>query len=208
MSIPKHWTPVYLRNRLRELIFQKTHPDAPWLTPASVRLLEELLRGEHRGLEFGSGRSTAWLAGRCASLLSVEDNREWYDRVQATLQARNITNADCHLLGSGTPPAPAEAYLSLVRDLPDDGFDFILVDSEYHRDLLVNAVLPKLKSGGFLVVDNVNWFLPSASVSPHSRKKEEGAAGALWRQFEEATRHWSRTWTSSGVTDTAFFFKP
>lgn len=195
-------------NRLREWIFQKWNPHAPWLTPAAVRLLEKLLNSEDRGLEFGSGRSTTWLAARCASLVSVEDNPAWYEQVRGQLTARSLSHIDYRFVPGDDKNELADKYRALAEDLPDSGFDFILVDSEHHRDVLVNLVLPKLKPGGFLVVDNVNWFLPSDSHSPNSRRQNDNAANELWEQFAKTVQYWRRTWTSSGVTDTAFFYKP
>ena len=77
-----------------------------------------------------------------------------------------------------------------------------------YRSACANAVLSKIRPGGVLVVDNVNWFLPSTTVAPGSRSLDEGAASELWREFEIAVSGWRRIWTSSGVTDTAFFLKP
>lgn len=205
--IPRHWTVRYICDRLREWIFQKRNPDAPWLTPAAVQLLRILLAPEHRGLEFGSGRSTSWLAARCGSLISVEDNPVWYEQVQRRLSEQGLHNVD-YRFAAGAGEQLAENYRTLLQGLPDHHFDFVLVDSEYHRDVLVNLVVPKLKPGGFLVVDNINWFLPSGSRSPHSRTEADGPAGSLWSAFARSVQDWRCTWTSSGVTDTAFFFKP
>lgn len=206
--IPRHWTLRYIGNRLREWIFQKKNPGAPWLTPAAVRELEKLLRSEYHGLEFGSGRSTTWLAARCAALVSVEDNQAWHAQVRRQLTEQNLHHVDYRYIPCDDKDKLAVKYKELVQDLPDNGFDFILIDSEHHRDILVNLVVPKLKPGGFLVVDNVNWFLPSDSYSPNSRKQKDGPANELWKQFAGTVQDWHRTWTSSGVTDTAFFFRP
>jgi len=36
------------------------------------------------------------------------------------------------------------------------------------RDLCVYNVLPKLKKKSFLIIDNINWYIPFISKSPHT----------------------------------------
>jgi hypothetical protein len=64
----RHWTRRYVRDRARQALYQRTHPDAPWLTPEAIRLVDSMVRPA----EFGSGRSTLWLVRQCAHLISVE----------------------------------------------------------------------------------------------------------------------------------------
>ena len=61
-----HWTPRYLVNRTRQMLYERSHHDDPWLTPAAIRLLTGLLCPADLGAEFGSGRSTLWFAARGA----------------------------------------------------------------------------------------------------------------------------------------------
>ena len=106
-------------------------------------------------------------------------------------------------------PEPAGAdsqYVKVLDEFDDNSIDIILVDGEYRGHCALRA-LKKLRNGGILVVDNVNWFLPSTSKSPNARNLEQGPRDMAWRDFEERTKDWRRLWTSSGVTDTAFFFK-
>ncbi|WP_261556537.1 hypothetical protein [Frankia tisae] len=59
-----------------------------------------------------------------------------------------------------------------------------------------------------LIVDNANWFLPSRSRSPNSRRAAEGAAGQVWTAVLKAIQDWRSIWTSNGVWDTTIFFTP
>jgi len=45
------------------MAYEKTHPDAPWLTAHAIAFLVDWLRPEDTGVEWGSGRSTLWLRG-------------------------------------------------------------------------------------------------------------------------------------------------
>jgi predicted O-methyltransferase YrrM len=203
-----HWTPRYLFDRAANLLYQKLHPTYPWLTPAAIRLLAGSLDFHSWGLEFGSGRSTVWLARRVKRLFSVEHNPEWHEKVKKNLEFYAIGNVDYHLAprepegSTGTP-----AYVRLAGELPDRELDFVLVDGIY-RDQCVLACLPKLRSGGLLVIDNVNRYLPSRTRAPHSRTPADGPDGPGWGQVAEQLKDWRLFWTSNGVFDTAIYFKP
>ena len=51
------------------------------------------------------------------------------------------------------------AYARTALGFPDASLDFALVDGHY-RDYSAKFILPKIKPGGMLIIDNVNWYLP------------------------------------------------
>ena len=77
-----------------------------------------------------------------------------------------------------------------------------------YRDFSAKFILPKIKPGGMLIIDNVNWFLPSQSRSPNSRTHQLGPDGDIWREVASELKGWRTIWTTSGIWDTAIFFKP
>jgi len=80
----RFWTPKYVRDRLTLDYYQRRNPDKPCDAqrhPAA----RGLLRPSDRMLEWGSGRSTAWLSARVQSIQSIEHDREWYERVRTQL---------------------------------------------------------------------------------------------------------------------------
>jgi predicted O-methyltransferase YrrM len=203
-----HWTPRYIRARAREILYQRLHPDAPWLTPEAVRLLDSMLRPSDIGAEFGSGRSTSWLARRCAHLTSVEHDEAWYATVSAALAADGIARVDYQYHPSDKPDAPGDrsAYVRVAQCLNDESIDFALVDGLY-RDYVTLFLLPKIKPGGMLIIDDAHRYLPSQSMSPLSLRPPAAPANAGWRQVAATLAGWRRIWTSNGVSDTAIFVK-
>ncbi len=198
-----HRTPRYILARLRELVFQKLNPEAPWIGPEAVCTLVRLLTPEMHGLECGSGRSTAWVAQRVTVLESWEESAEWMAKTSALLSAKGLQN----VVLKSVFPTPA-SYQKLLQEIGEEILHFALVDSENCRDFLCVELIPKIRKGGFLMLDNANWFLPSSSRAPHSRSYKAGPANELWKRFLEETADWKCLWTSSGVTDTAFFVRP
>jgi predicted O-methyltransferase YrrM len=202
-----HLTPRYIVNRLKWGIYQRRNAEKPWLTPAANQMLSTLLRPDDIGLEWGSGRSTCWLARHLGQLTSVEDHKEWHAKVSNQIQSLGLKNVQYQLAAH---PAPGEEergeYVRVCDRFADASLTFALVDGQA-REYCANAVLPKLAPGGVLVIDNINWFLDHPTHSPASRAGK-GPLNDTWAKFQRATADWRMIWTTSGVTDTALWFKP
>jgi hypothetical protein len=208
--------PRYVADRVRLAVHQRMHPDAPWLTAEATAMLTQWLGPQHVGIEWGSGRSTLWFAERVGHLLSVEHHAGWHQAVSLQLAERGITNVDYRLC----PCEPervetpdwiiamfASEYVRAVDTFERRSLDFALVDGMY-RSACALAVIPKLKPGALLIVDNVNWFLPSNSRAPSSRGVGDSPLSPTWEEFAAAVRHWDLQWTQNGVADTAIWRVP
>ena len=157
--------PHLLLARLRYWWWEKRNPDKPWLTPGAVDYLQKTLTREMTGLEFGSGRSTAWYASKLGRLISVEHHAGWYAQVKEELARQNVTNVDYrnvplnHPENAGEKPIydPAPDYVALAAEFPDQSLDFVVVDGHY-RSHCIAAVVTKLKPGGLLLVDDANMW--------------------------------------------------
>lgn len=159
--------PFYLAGRLQNWLYEKRHPDHPWLAPDAIAWLEKNLRPDMRGWEWGSGRSTLWFARRLQHLTSIESDAAWFAQVTRMVREAGLTNTDLRHL----PLDHAEAdtyrneYAPLPRNPaailadPDASLDFIVVDGWY-RPVCARSVLPKLKPGGLLLIDNTDWKHP------------------------------------------------
>jgi hypothetical protein len=208
--------PRYVADRVRLAVHQRMHPDAPWLTAEATRMLDDWLELQHVGIEWGSGRSTRWFAQRVKRLLSVEHHAGWHAAVSEQLAADGITNVDYRLLPCDPERVETPAwiaamfaseYVRAVDVFSPRSIDFALVDGMY-RSACALAAIPKLRSGGLLIVDNVNWFLPSPSRAPTSRGATDSPLSPTWTEFADAVSGWERTWTENGVADTAIWTVP
>jgi predicted O-methyltransferase YrrM len=120
----------------------------PWLTFGAILILERLLRHPFDVLELGSGGSTVFFAHRARSIVSLEHDPGWYKRVKKRLNgATNVTQV-CK---------PFPELLEYIQSLPDESFGMVLSDlGSSYKDRLesTNACVPKLKKGGWLIIDN------------------------------------------------------
>ncbi len=193
-------SPRYLANKAAQVAYELRHPDHPWFTREAIRRFEAWLRPGYRGLEWGSGRSTLWLARRSASLVSVEHHPAWHARVSAQLAAAGLTNVDHRLVAE-------EAYAAVIDAFPDRHFDYVIVDGLFRDETLLRSI-PKLRPHGWFVFDNANWYLRSDSRTPHSLRREGPPAPGRFDEVERAVAGWAATWTSNGVNDTLLLEKP
>lgn len=191
------------------MAYQRLYPDDPWLTGKAIAILKSTLKKTDIGLEFGSGRSTLWFAKRVKRLTSVEHNEDWYKNVLEKLKEDGLLSVVDYRFFKGEENAwdKNPEYVNVIDRFKDGSFDFALVDGAY-RDRCAMKVLKKIKPGGLLIIDNVNWFLPSKSYAPDSRTIDQGPAGKTWVEVHRAVSKWRTVWTSNGVWDTALFFKP
>jgi hypothetical protein len=161
------------------------------------------------GVEFGSGRSTLWFAKRIQSLTSVEHDEKWFAKVSVMLNDASLNNVIYRHepKEKNDKEGDHSRYVKALDRIETESVDFVLVDGIY-RDFCAKKAIRTIKTGGILIIDNVNWYLPSKSFSPNSRTYEQGPKGSIWKEVNEIVSNWRYIWTSSGVTDTAFFFKP
>ena len=203
-----HWTPRYVVNRVAWFVYERRNMDKPWLTPRAVELLSELILPTDTGIEWGSGRSTAWFAKRLKHLTSIEDNREWYDIVSKRLAEQKLSNVTYHFA-----PTPAEddsarnsEYVKHCSSFADKSLGFALVDG-MAREYCAEAAIPKIAPGGLLVIDNANWFFDHPTHSPSSRVGN-GPKNQPWAEVWKTLSRWRMIWTTQGVSDTGIWIRP
>jgi len=114
-------------------------PNSPWWNAAVIPIVEALLKPHFVCFEWGSGRSTPWIAERVAHLTTVEHNDKWFRRIPKR------ENIEAHFLSLDGVYAEA---------IDDKGmFDFIVVDGR-KRVRCIQHAIPHVKIGGYLILDD------------------------------------------------------
>ena len=198
----RHWTFRYVKNRVIQILHEKTHPNDPWLTRQSVHILADLLQDTDTGLEFGSGRSTIWFAQRTSRVISIEHDFKWYQSVGQKIQDLNLESKIDYRYCDNIVD-----YVGQIDSLEDNSIDYCLIDGKA-RDECTLKVLPKLKHEGILIIDNINLYLPNASRSPNSIRRFDNTNDSDWASVQVQIDSWEMVWTTNGVSDTALWIKP
>lgn len=140
------FNPIWMARRIAYKLYERRHPDEPWLSQDAVGHLRKALSTDWVGLEWGSGRSTQWFAPRLRHLTSVENNAEWFAEVRR--QTATLANVDLIL---------ADDLEQFVAAADRGPFDFILVDGHWRREC-ARAAVGALNPSGLLVIDNTDWL--------------------------------------------------
>jgi hypothetical protein len=159
----KHPSDLILR-RIGE-IHSRIYPDQPWISHHAIAFLKEKLNKNMIGLEWGSGRNTAWCANRIKFLTGVEHNPQWYEIVKKKLQNQNVSNIDYQFIALDHPETDptfrnypqTPDYVAVAEAKSDESLDFVVIDGHY-RLSCVKVVLNKIKPNGYLLIDNSNWM--------------------------------------------------
>ena len=128
----------------------------PVLTTSAAILLKEIARRKSV-FEFGSGGSTLWFAGFVRKLVSIEDDKAWYDAVKTALEAQECTKVDLRF-------APTKILPDAITNegLYDVVFVDCLTQNERRRSVILGA--KHVKPGGWLVADDYGFPLTHKAV--------------------------------------------
>lgn len=203
----------YVVARLRQSQFQKNFSDTPWLTESAVLLLETWLTPHDVGIEWGSGRSTCWLASRVAKLVSVENHAGWYADVDKALidsglrEKVDYRHVDVKEAKENSPKQ--HPYAAIATEFDDNSLNFALVDGKQRLEC-VEVVMPKIKPGGLLILDNAERYIPNLVLGHHTThvNQRKECPNERWQQIVKNLEEWRSIITTNHIWDTRFWVKP
>jgi hypothetical protein len=133
--------------------------DAPWWPYPAIERIREILGPSSVVLEYGIGGSTLWMARRVARIYGIEGSPYWLERVKALGAKRGLTNMSLMLRDSSRYPERGERSeefneeFASLDGIDETEFDFVVVDGAA-RWRCIEKALPRLKSGGYLYLDD------------------------------------------------------
>jgi len=125
------------------------HNPIPWVTYSFIDFIKERLKKKHSVFEFGSGNSTYFYAKYAGSVVSVEHDKAWYDKLLST----KPINADlifCELSRDGE-------YCRTPVKLKGK-YDIIIVDGRDRVNCCKQAVKSVSRSGVIVLDDSERDF--------------------------------------------------
>lgn len=147
----------------------------PWITFEAARFLSRVLAPHMRVLEWGTGGSTVFFARRVAEVESVEHEKAWLEKVDATLKSRGLRNVRLNFrppvavapdavrrkdrpedYASGTRQYPNHDfrdYAAFADTLPSECFDLVVIDGRARPSCFVHGY-SKVRPGGYLMLDD------------------------------------------------------
>lgn len=153
----------------------------PWITYPALSVLNHIVRPHHRIFEYGCGHSSLWWAARAGTVISVDHDAAWVERIAPPRAPKNLT-ITLKRAGESTPPsALIDAFFAGSPNLPlrdaeldvyhglacreftayaaeiekHEPFDIVVVDS-MARSLCAWMAGHFVKAGGLIVFDNTD----------------------------------------------------
>jgi len=145
----------------------------PWITFKAIEWLDNYLTKEMCVFEYGSGSSTVYFSDTTASVVSVEHNIDWFYKTKDLVQDRDNVNLFFHVPYNSTFRSETSVYtedsftstspefkgysfynyVNAINDYKDQSFDLVVIDGRA-RASCIKVSLPKIKPGGYLLLDN------------------------------------------------------
>jgi hypothetical protein len=166
--LPRAWKPSF--DAAAALLFDQGHLESgrtgactdaagapiPWYTYPAIEYLRQLDFRDADVFEYGSGHSTLWWAARARRVVSVEDDRAWYQQLSRRLPAH------CELM------LETDLY-EYPRAIERHGarYDVVIVDGASRGNTRLKCArraVTALREGGLIVLDNADWLPESARV--------------------------------------------
>lgn len=189
----------------------------PWLTYDAIGVLESNLTKASTVFEFGAGGSTLYFLDRVAKVYSVEHNPEWIGLLKKVVSAEEVgrwypflcepssiqgessftrANPEGYLSDDESYSSKSfREYASVIDRAGVSAFDVVLVDGRARPSCIMHS-LDKVKSGGLLVVDNVErrYYLQDTAslISERYEPVLQGAGATAYISNFTKTAIWRR----------------
>ena len=129
----------------------------PWMTYNAIFFLNNILKGNEIVFETGCGGSTIFYLERVQSLLSIEHESSWSEKLKRDKRISKYSkkwecaHRNLHLdKYNNVDDSP---YLERLRELPDNSFKLGSIDGRLRSQSLIISA-NKIMSGGHLLLDN------------------------------------------------------
>lgn len=120
------------------------------------------LKSDMRVLEFGSGSSTASISERVKEVVSIEHNKQWYEKVKETIGK----NVNLVYVAQNREPLPSyddgtyedfkDYILSPLKIAAKEKFDLVFVDGRARVECCRYAANYYLKEDGVIILHDYN----------------------------------------------------
>lgn len=130
----------------RKLPFDRNLNPLPWYTYPGIEYLQQFDFTGCTVFEYGSGNSSRFWSNLARSVVSIESDPDWY---QTGLQ---------YLSPNRTLLLKTEKdeYVNAIHH-GDVQYEIIVIDGEYRFNCAIEA-MTRVKKGGFILLDNSDWF--------------------------------------------------
>ena len=171
----------------------------PWIHENVTKMLRDNVTKNTKVLEFGSGYSTIFFQNLTDNLISIEHNKDWYDKILPLIN--NKTKYILKDINYKSEPRVDNRFYNcdtleelVGESIEDEYFDIILIDG-INRVNCAFGSHKKLKRGGILILDDSNRIKNPASDGSYD-------------PILDITKGWIYVKNNSNSRNTDYWIKP
>lgn len=134
----------------------QNNSEIPWYTYPAYEFLKSLDIKDRKVLEFGSGNSSIFWSKKAKSVVSVEHDKAWHDKISKELR-ENQKLILCESLENYEKP----------KQLLDEKFEIIIIDAIKRYECAANVkkyLNINYDKGCMVILDNSDWYKNTAKL--------------------------------------------
>jgi len=125
----------------------------PWYTYPAIDFLAQRDFHSCHILEFGGGQSTLWWSARARSVLTIEEDADWFARLRSEVGP----NVSLHHIPVDRVTRTIQPVKDLIATSPIQKFDIIVVDGHLRQEV-TGLAFDCLAPLGAIILDNAEGY--------------------------------------------------
>jgi len=129
----------------------------PWYTYPAIEFLNQFDFSDKKVFEFGSGNSSFYWSDKCLSLISIEHDQNWFNKIK-----NNIRSNQRLFLRKNK-----DEYRKSINSF-ETKFDIIIIDGVFRHDCSMQVKKNLNLESGIVILDNSDWYAETAKFLRNS----------------------------------------
>jgi len=123
----------------------------PWYTYPAIEFLNQFDFSTEKVFEYGSGSSSLYWSEKCLSLISIEHDQDWFNKIK-----NNIKSNQKLFLRKNK-----DEYVQSINEFESE-FDILIIDGVYRQDCAKEVKNKLNRESGIVILDNSDWYAGTA----------------------------------------------
>lgn len=143
----------YWLSAFKRAAVSRNNEPLPWYTYPSIDFLKYRSYEDKVVLEFGGGQSTLWWAHRAKKIVTLEGDKEWYEKIKGKMP----DNVDLSYVSMESKEANICQVKEVLNNKDFDKYDVIIIDGLYRFEM-IDIAINHLKEDGIIICDNAEGY--------------------------------------------------
>lgn len=148
--------PLYLRSSL--ISKSPLEMGMPWISYSAIKFISDFIKPHYKVAEYGGGGSTIFFAKRAHSVLYIESDLNWAEKISDQISKEKISNVSLRVYPFDANNRQKFITSDFLKAIDKDTFDLILIDAyDINHNLRLDCFYfaeNYIKENGCIVIDD------------------------------------------------------